>query len=71
MYAIGCEVYHHPPFLLIAVHSIGSKYTLINLINISSSFFRSRLCHYSVGVAFLKLFHILSTIRPIWHLLFL
>jgi hypothetical protein len=30
MYAVGCEVYYHPPFLLIGLHSIEYKCKLIN-----------------------------------------
>jgi hypothetical protein len=30
MYAVGYEVYHHPLFLLIGLHSVGCKRTLIN-----------------------------------------
>jgi hypothetical protein len=30
MYAVGHEVYHNPPFLLIGLHSIGCKCKLIN-----------------------------------------
>jgi hypothetical protein len=29
-YAVGYEMYHHPQFLLIGLHSIGSKGKLIN-----------------------------------------
>jgi hypothetical protein len=30
MYAVGYEVYHHPPYLLTGLHSIGCKCKLIN-----------------------------------------
>jgi hypothetical protein len=30
VYAVGYEVYHHPPFALIGLHSIGCKGKLIN-----------------------------------------
>jgi hypothetical protein len=31
MYAVGYEVYHHPPYLLIGLHGTGCKCKLINL----------------------------------------
>jgi hypothetical protein len=38
VFAVGYEVYHHPPFLLTGLQSIGYKCELFHLINITYGF---------------------------------
>jgi hypothetical protein len=40
MYAAGYEVYHHPPFLLIGLHSTGCKCKFMKDLSIFNRSFR-------------------------------